>query len=127
MQVFYRAKTIPRLSSVLNTLLFSTAVITLLSTLGCGGNGSTSSSPLAQTPAPAPADAGTASSQSSSGSTPSSGSSSSSSTPSSSSTVPSTALVNAAVQSLPGWDWCTAKLNGKPCASGLGNATSTLT
>jgi hypothetical protein len=32
-----------------------------------------------------------------------------------------------AVQTLPNWQWCTATLNGKPCASGLGNATSTLT
>ncbi len=33
----------------------------------------------------------------------------------------------AAVQTLPNWQWCTATLNGKPCASGLGNATSSMT
>jgi hypothetical protein len=32
-----------------------------------------------------------------------------------------------AVQTLPNWEWCTAELNGKPCASGLGNATSSMT
>jgi hypothetical protein len=32
-----------------------------------------------------------------------------------------------AVQTLPNWQWCTATLNGKPCASGLGVATSTMT
>jgi hypothetical protein len=26
-----------------------------------------------------------------------------------------------------GWQWCTAKLHGHPCASGLGNAKSTMT
>lgn len=29
------------------------------------------------------------------------------------------------IQSLLGWTWCTADLNGSPCASGLGNAVST--
>jgi len=33
----------------------------------------------------------------------------------------------AAVQTLPDWQWCTAKLNGHVCASGLGNATSSMT
>jgi hypothetical protein len=28
---------------------------------------------------------------------------------------------------MPGWQWCTAKRNGKPCASGLGNAQSSQT
>jgi hypothetical protein len=32
-----------------------------------------------------------------------------------------------AIQTLPNWDWCTAKLDGKPCASGLGSATSSMT
>jgi hypothetical protein len=31
------------------------------------------------------------------------------------------------MQALPDWQWCTAELNGKPCASGLGNATSSIT
>jgi hypothetical protein len=29
------------------------------------------------------------------------------------------------LQSIPAWQWCTADLNGSPCASGLGQATST--
>jgi hypothetical protein len=29
------------------------------------------------------------------------------------------------LQSIPAWQWCTATLFGKPCASGLGQATST--
>jgi len=122
MQVFYRANTVSRFSSILNSILLSAASVTLLSTLGCGGNASTASAPPVQ--APAPADPSTP--QSNSGSS-SSGSSSPSSGTSSSSTVPPGAAVEAAVQTLPGWDWCTAKLNGKPCASGLGNATSSLT
>lgn len=32
-----------------------------------------------------------------------------------------------AVQTLPDWQWCTANLNGYECASGLGNATSSMT
>lgn len=30
------------------------------------------------------------------------------------------------IQQLLGWTWCTAQLNGGPCASGLGNATSSI-
>jgi hypothetical protein len=41
--------------------------------------------------------------------------------------VPTGATVNAALQTLPDWDWCTAELNGHPCASGLGDATSSMT
>ncbi len=33
----------------------------------------------------------------------------------------------AAIQSLGGWQWCTAKLNGQTCASGLGQAQSSVT
>jgi hypothetical protein len=36
-------------------------------------------------------------------------------------------VTHAAVQTDPGWQWCTAKLNGHICASGLGNATSSIT
>jgi len=32
-----------------------------------------------------------------------------------------------AVQTLPNWQWCTARQNGHVCASGLGNATSSMT
>ena len=41
--------------------------------------------------------------------------------------VPAGATTMAAVQTLPDWQWCTAKLNGHVCASGLGNATSSMT
>jgi len=92
----------------------------LLLSASCGGGASTASAP-AQTPDPAPAQApGT-------GSSPSGGSSSGSGAGSSSSPVPPGAVTNADIQTLPGWQWCTAKLNGKPCASGLGNATSSIT
>ncbi|MEO8724744.1 MAG: hypothetical protein ABI383_01360 [Acidobacteriaceae bacterium] len=32
----------------------------------------------------------------------------------------------AQIQDMAGWSWCTAKRNGAPCASGRGNATSSL-
>lgn len=31
------------------------------------------------------------------------------------------------IQQMSGWLWCTAKMNGHPCASGLGNADSSMT
>lgn len=93
----------------------------LLFAASCGGNATTASAPPIQTPDPAPAQTpGT-------GSSPSGGSSGGSSTSPSTSPVPQGAVTNAGVQTLPDWQWCTAKLNGKPCASGLGNATSSIT
>jgi hypothetical protein len=41
--------------------------------------------------------------------------------------VPEGAQTTTAIHTLPGWDWCTATLNGKPCAGGLGDATSNMT
>ena len=41
--------------------------------------------------------------------------------------MPPGAETTTAIQTLPNWTWCTAKLDGKPCASGLGDATSTMT
>jgi hypothetical protein len=35
--------------------------------------------------------------------------------------------VESAVQAQPDWQWCTAELDGHECASGLGNATSSMT
>jgi hypothetical protein len=107
----------------------------------CGGNASSSLIPQAQTPATQPAESsstpssssttqssGTQSSDSGSGSSQSSGSSSPAPAPPSGPPgVPAGAQTTSAIQTLSGWDWCTAKLNGKPCASGLGNATSSMT
>jgi len=111
----------------------------LLFTLGCGGAATDPVSPGAQ-PADPPAGSSTSSSSSSSSTSSSSssdtgtqGSATPSQTGSSSSTssipagVPGSAVVDAAVQALPNWQWCTAKLDGKPCASGLGKASSSLT
>jgi len=36
-------------------------------------------------------------------------------------------VTQSAVQNDSGWQWCTAKLHGSVCASGLGNATSSIT
>lgn len=135
MQVSYRPKLFPRAraSTIRQNLLLALGSLALLAWVGCGGSPSTtnssSSPPQTQTPAqpaegpsaPAPA-SGTPSAPPS---TPSSGSPSGS--PSPPPGVPATANVTNAIQTLPNWQWCTAKLNGKPCASGLGNATSTLT
>jgi hypothetical protein len=40
------------------------------------------------------------------------------------SSAPADATVFQKIEQMPDWQWCTAKLNGQPCASGLGNATS---
>jgi hypothetical protein len=56
----------------------------------------------------------------------SSGASDSPAQPSGSPGVPAGAEVKSAMQTLPNWEWCTAKLNGKPCASGQGDATSSM-
>ena len=42
-------------------------------------------------------------------------------------TPPANQKVIAGIQNMSGWTWCTAMLNGKPCASGDGNATSSMT
>lgn len=31
------------------------------------------------------------------------------------------------IQKMSGWQWCTAQVNGQPCASGMGNADSSMT
>lgn len=41
------------------------------------------------------------------------------------SSAPANATVFQKIEQMPDWQWCTAQLNGQPCASGLGNATST--
>lgn len=100
---------------------------------GCGGN-TASSSLLPPTPDPAPQPAGSSGS-SGSGTQPSGSSPAPTPAPAPAPApspalppgVPQGAQVTSAVQTLPGWDWCTAELNGKPCASGLGNATSSMT
>ena len=89
-------------------------VASLFCLTGCGG--ATTGSPLAQTPATQPDPA-----------TPAPSSPSPAPSQPSSSPVPASAKTTSAIQALPDWQWCTAKLNGKPCASGLGNATSSLT
>jgi len=101
-------------------LLFPAIVssLWLITLTGCGGAAAplqNVASPPVTTPQPAQSPA-----------TPSSGNSSSSNN-SQTSDVPAGANTTQAVQTLPDWQWCTAKLNGKPCASGLGNATSTMT
>lgn len=102
----------------------------LLILAGCGGGAapgmSQTQSPTLQPATPSdPQSSGSGSQQSSSGD--SSGDSSGSGTQSSGSGIPSNAKVQSAVQSLPDWQWCTAQLNGHECASGLGNATSSMT
>jgi hypothetical protein len=41
--------------------------------------------------------------------------------------APADATVFPKIEQMPDWQWCTAKLNGQACASGLGNATSAKT
>jgi hypothetical protein len=41
--------------------------------------------------------------------------------------VPAGAQIMSAVQTLPDWQWCTKDLHGHTCASGLGDATSSMT
>ena len=124
-------------SSASRIRLFSTArfvgyssllAIPLLILAGCGGG---TAPGIAQTQPPAPPTTPQTSGSGSQGSSPSgssggssggSGSTQSSGAPG----VPSNAKVVTAVQTQPDWQWCTAKLNGHECASGLGNATSSM-
>ena len=137
-----------RLLSLLlhNAWLPVVALPLLFALTGCGGNpnatmtqaqdptsstGSTPADPPAQptsTPSSSPS-SGTQSGSSSSGSSGGSSGTSGGSTNQSSLPpgVPAGAQVMSAVQTLPNWLWCTAKLDGKVCAAGLGNATSTMT
>jgi hypothetical protein len=116
-------------------LALCASALTLLIGLGCGGAANTVANSSPQTPVPQPTQPTGGSSGSGSGSgsqsgTQSSGGGSQSGSGSSSPAIPGVpagATTQEAVQTLPNWQWCTAELNGKPCASGLGNATSTLT
>ena len=124
------------------TALISAIMLILLYATACGGSSGTSAMSQSQTPGTQPAEtSSTSSSGSSDPSTPPSGSGSQSpgsgtqpSGPSNGNNnssiqaqLPADAVTTEAIQTLPDWQWCTAELNGEPCASGLGNATSTLT
>jgi hypothetical protein len=144
MAAFNTHTSIRRLLNDPRTALISAITMLLLYATGCGGAGSASimPAPQSQTPGPQPAEtSSTSSSGSSDPSMPASGSGSQSSSSGTQSGSPSNnnnnssiqaqlpvnAVTTEAIQTLPDWQWCTAKLEGKPCASGLGNATSTLT
>lgn len=137
MAVFHARTLFRHVSTDPRTALISAIMLALLYATACGGGGNTSmmSAPQSQTSGAQPAETpSTSSSGSSSPSTPASGSGSQSSNSGSSNNnssiqaqLPGNAVTTQAIQTLPDWQWCTAKLNGKPCASGLGNATSTLT
>ncbi len=107
----------------------------LLSLAGCGGAAASMQSsqiPMLQptgSGSTTPSDPGSPASPSGSPGTPSGGSGSGSSPaqPAGPPGVPAGANTQAKVQTLPNWDWCTQKLNGKVCAAGLGVATSTMT
>jgi hypothetical protein len=115
----------------LQLLAFFLPVLLILS--GCGGmvSSSLTQTPISQPAQPASGSTSGSGSQSSSGSgspsTPAPAPAPAPAPPSGPPGVPAGAQINAAVQTLPNWEWCTAKLNGKPCASGLGNATSSMT
>jgi hypothetical protein len=101
----------------------------LLSLAACGG--SASQTQQSQIPPPQPADSGSSGSGSQP-SSPSNGSSGNSGTsspsqPSGPPGVPAGAKTTSDIQTLPDWTWCTAEMDGHPCASGLGNATSAMT
>lgn len=119
-------------------LLLCAPALTLLVGIGCGGAPNTASTPPTQAPQPPmtqptqtpttpPSGSGSQPSNCGPPSSPSGGPPPMNNPPSLPPGVPSGAAVESAVQTLPDWQWCTAELNGKPCASGLGNATSTLT
>jgi hypothetical protein len=101
----------------------------LLSLTACGGSMSANQT---QSPPLQPlGSGGTGSSDSGSqGTSGGSGSGSSSPAPAQPSGppgVPDGAHIDEALQTLPNWEWCTATLDGHPCASGLGDATSSMT
>ena len=112
--------------------LFSLTLLLALTACGGGDMSQTQTQPQQPTLQPAGSGGtGSSGSQGSSGSGSSSGSSGPSqpapAPPSGPPGVPAGATTKSAVQTLPNWAWCTANLNGHPCASGLGNATSTMT
>ena len=80
-------------------LLCFSIVILLIG--GCGGRSTATSTPVPSSPDPG-----------------------SSSSPGTSSSAPANATVFPDIERMPDWQWCTAQLNHQPCASGLGNATS---
>jgi len=131
-KVCRRIVVVCRTSSIRKALLVGLVTPPLFLLANCGGAASMSSSlSQPQTPTTQPSDpSGSGASDPGPGGS-SSGSSGSSSGGSnadvSNNGVPGNATVQQAIQTLSGWEWCTAKLDGKPCASGLGNATSTLT
>ena len=109
-----------------NPWLHLLSLTLLFGLTACGGASMSQTQPQQQPLQPAGSD-----STGSSGSGSPSGSSGSSqpapAQPSGPPGVPAGATTVSAIQTLPNWDWCTAELNGHPCASGLGNATSTMT
>jgi hypothetical protein len=100
------------------TLLFPTFVSIVFTITGCGGQGNMAS---ANAPVPAPTAAPTATPAPAGATDPSPSPSPTPLSPA----VPSNAKTITKIESLPGWQFCTAQTaNHRPCASGLGNATS---
>jgi hypothetical protein len=133
-KVCHRIALSRRTFSLSKVLLAGFVTPSLFLLASCGGATSSSSSlsqpqtPTTQPPAPSGSGTQTSDPSQSGGSSGSSGSTSNSTNSNNNNDgVPANATVQQAIQTLPDWQWCTAKLNGKPCASGLGNATSTLT
>ena len=117
-------------SSRVCALLAAIALI-LLAEIGCGGNTSNNASPP-QPPVPQPANPpsnnGPQSAQNGGTGSGNNGGSGGSgmNNPANNPQIPSNATTQSAIQTLSGWQWCTAMLNGHPCAGGLGNATSSM-
>jgi hypothetical protein len=82
--------------------LFCSSIV-ILFVCGCGGRSTAMSTPVPTAGSPNPG---------------------SSSNPGSSFAAPANATVFPNIERMPDWQWCTAQLNHQPCASGLGNATS---
>lgn len=117
--------------SAINNLLLVVVPAALACLTGCGGgsmsanrNLPSASTPVSTTNASTPTTSANTTSATTSSATTSA--TNSTATPNTSPSIPANAKVSSAIQGMNNWQWCTADLNGKPCASGLGNATSSM-
>jgi len=128
MQFCLSARSTRLISSILRNPWSAVLSLSVLFSLtACGGSPSSTMASQPQMPTLQPAGTTSGTSSDSGSQSSSSGNSNPPAQTSGPQGIPAGATTKAAVQTMSNWEWCTAKLNGKPCASGLGDATSSMT